>query len=129
MKGKIRRIIAIALLVCFIASISATAVSALESTAYQQSSRLNGIANGHTYCYLRVWSYDEPYDRAVTLVQSTLAYYGYLSLVDGKYGYGTKQAVINYQKHYGLDPDGVVGPLTLHKLDLDQKRLEGNTRV
>lgn len=35
---------------------------------------------------------------------------------DGIFGEGTEEAVIDYQKDHGLDPDGVVGPATWAKL-------------
>lgn len=36
--------------------------------------------------------------------------------VDGDFGSGTKQAVINFQKSNGLDADGIAGPATINKL-------------
>ena len=36
--------------------------------------------------------------------------------VDGDFGSGTKQAVINFQKANGLDADGIAGPATINKL-------------
>lgn len=36
--------------------------------------------------------------------------------VDGIFGKQTKEAVITFQKEYGLEPDGEVGPLTWKKL-------------
>jgi murein L,D-transpeptidase YcbB/YkuD len=135
MKGKIRRIISIALLVCFIASISATAVSAysftLQSKAYQSSDRLKDIARGVESQDL-YWGTN---DYALKLVQSTLYCKGYYNIyphpyweIDGIYGQHTYTAVTNYQSnYYGLKTDGIVGPRTLEKLDIDQKRLERNT--
>ena len=35
---------------------------------------------------------------------------------DGQFGSGTKTAVINFQKKYGLEADGIVGPSTINKL-------------
>jgi len=37
--------------------------------------------------------------------------------VDGKFGSKTKEAVIAFQKDHGLNPDGVVGPLTYEALE------------
>ena len=36
--------------------------------------------------------------------------------VDGQFGSGTKQAVINFQRAYGLDVDGIAGPATINKI-------------
>ena len=36
--------------------------------------------------------------------------------VDGIFGKATKQAVIDFQKHFGLSPDGIVGPITWDKI-------------
>lgn len=36
--------------------------------------------------------------------------------VDGDFGSGTKQAVINFQNAYGLEADGIAGPATIQKL-------------
>ena len=36
--------------------------------------------------------------------------------VDGQFGSGTKQAVINFQRAYGLDVDGIAGPATISKI-------------
>ncbi len=36
--------------------------------------------------------------------------------IDGDFGSGTKQAVINFQKANGLDADGIAGPATVNKL-------------
>lgn len=36
--------------------------------------------------------------------------------VDGQFGSGTKQAVINFQKSNGLEADGIAGPATVNKL-------------
>ncbi len=36
--------------------------------------------------------------------------------IDGIFGKATKQAVIDFQKHFGLSPDGIVGPITWDKI-------------
>ena len=53
----------------------------------------------------------------VTRLQQRLKDLGYLnSKVDGKYGGGTKRAVISFQRRNGLKTDGVAGETTLAKL-------------
>lgn len=54
---------------------------------------------------------------AVTLLQKELQAWGFNpNGIDGIFGGGTKNAVIAFQKKYGLTPDGIVGKGTLHKL-------------
>ena len=56
----------------------------------------------------------------VTRLQQRLKDLGYLnSKVDGKYGGGTKRAVISFQRRNGLKTDGVAGETTLAKLYAD----------
>lgn len=56
----------------------------------------------------------------VTDVQNALASLGYFdSKVDGIFGEKTRQAVIAFQKDYGLTADGIVGSRTLASLGLD----------
>jgi peptidoglycan L-alanyl-D-glutamate endopeptidase CwlK len=43
-------------------------------------------------------------------------------LIDGDFGLATEAAVINFPKHEGLSPDGVVGPLTAAVLGLPSGR-------
>ena len=53
----------------------------------------------------------------VTRLQQRLKDLGYLNgKVDGKYGGGTKRAVISFQRRNGLKTDGVAGETTLAKL-------------
>lgn len=46
------------------------------------------------------------------VLQQLLNLYGAGLLVDGHYGPLTRQAVVGYQRHNGLHPDGTVGPQT-----------------
>ena len=54
----------------------------------------------------------------VKWVQWELFQRGYLAEkeIDGAFGNDTKNAVISYQKHHGLQPDGIVGPATRYAM-------------
>ena len=53
----------------------------------------------------------------VKKIQRRLIQYDYMDgTADGVYGEKTRQAVIKFQKKYGLTADGVVGPATAAKL-------------
>lgn len=52
----------------------------------------------------------------VKYVQTALRHWGYNLKVDGYYGNETKNTVIKFQRFKGLDPDGIVGPLTFKAL-------------
>jgi N-acetylmuramoyl-L-alanine amidase len=55
----------------------------------------------------------------VTRVQERLSQWGYYSgPLDGYYGYETYQAVLDFQRSNGINPDGVVGEITLAALGL-----------
>ena len=49
-------------------------------------------------------------------LQKRLNSYGYNLAVDGQFGDQTKNAVLDYQKKYGLTQDGIVGSQTWGKL-------------
>ncbi|MED1563834.1 hypothetical protein AJ85_17985 [Alkalihalobacillus alcalophilus ATCC 27647 = CGMCC 1.3604] len=54
---------------------------------------------------------------AVTTLQQQLASLGYYKIkVDGIYGNGTRQAVLNFQRDHNLLVDGIAGPQTLQAL-------------
>lgn len=58
----------------------------------------------------------------VVIIQYLLAtcaqFYEFISpiVVDGRFGYSTRVAVVNFQKNYNLFPDGIVGEKTWNKL-------------
>ena len=57
----------------------------------------------------------------VKQIQKVLASEGlYSGKIDGIYGKNTKNAVIAYQKRYGLNADGIVGEKTLARMGLAQ---------
>lgn len=57
----------------------------------------------------------------VTQIQQRLAELGYNpGKADGIYGAQTKNAVISFQRDYGLDDDGIAGPKTLEALGLTE---------
>jgi putative chitinase len=59
---------------------------------------------------------------SVKVVQQKLRLLGYkIYRVDGVFGEGTQKAVIQYQKDYGLVPDGIVGGKTLLNLNANFK--------
>ena len=63
----------------------------------------------------------------VKKIQRRLIQYDYMSgTADGIYGEQTRQAVIKFQKKYGLTADGMVGPATAAKLGVS---LSGRTLV
>lgn len=57
----------------------------------------------------------------VSGLQEDLEYHGYRIPIDGRFGPTTDEAIRLFQRHEGLDVDGVVGPLTC--LSLCQKRI------
>ncbi len=61
----------------------------------------------------------------VSKIQAVLANEGlYYGAQDGIFGAETERAVINYQKRYGLSPDGLAGPITLQKMGLLPSAIE-----
>ena len=53
----------------------------------------------------------------VVKVQETLKKINFYGAIDGIFGSHTKDAVIRFQHHHGLVPDGIVGPKTWSKLN------------
>ncbi|MDR0858353.1 MAG: peptidoglycan-binding protein, partial [Oscillospiraceae bacterium] len=54
----------------------------------------------------------------VKVLQTALNKFGYKLEVDGSFGPLTDTAVRNYQKSFGLEVDGIVGPKTWAKLEV-----------
>jgi hypothetical protein len=59
-------------------------------------------------------------------LQEKLRKIGYEVIADGKFGPETETAVLNFQLHNDLTPDGIVGESTIKKLDEMITRLEPN---
>lgn len=58
----------------------------------------------------------------VTAIQTKLSELGYYSgSIDGKYGSGTKNAVVAFQKNKGLTADGIAGDKTLTALGISKQ--------
>ncbi|MGK2879262.1 MAG: N-acetylmuramoyl-L-alanine amidase [Mycobacterium sp.] len=51
----------------------------------------------------------------------------YTLLVDGHFGLGTHNALVSYQREYGLSPDGICGPETLRSLYFLGSRVTGGS--
>lgn len=63
----------------------------------------------------------------VTALQNKLNYLGYnCGNPDGKFGNGTKNVVISFQKTYGLTSDGIVGNNTLNAINTTVNRKNKN---
>lgn len=63
---------------------------------------------------------DIDYCPEVTRIQAALVAYGTPVDIDGYFGLGTQQAVMNFQRFNGLDPDGIVGPTTWAALSVHE---------
>lgn len=119
MKGNTKKIIAILLIVFFLASATAISVSAcycrLESTLFKDNPTLQNICQNKYPYSLHYGSSGE----AVKLVQEALMDLGYSlpSGADGYFGWETMDAVMNFQSDHGFSRDGIVGPCTLEALD------------
>ena len=53
---------------------------------------------------------------AVSRLQAALVEAGYPVDIDGRCGAGTEQAVLDFQRAAGLQPDGIAGPATQRRL-------------
>ena len=65
----------------------------------------------------------------VKAVQQRLVELGYLTVADGIYGPKTYNAVVAFQKRNGLTADGIVGKLTLNKLNSSSAVASANASV
>lgn len=84
---------------------------------------------GTTLAAGRALSYGTSGDDVYSL-QETLAYYGYFyDEPTGYYGEITQAAVMSFQSDYGLDVDGVAGPITTNFLGLTTNSESGDSYV
>lgn len=110
--------------------------------AFQQHRglRVDGIVGEATYRALKEASYRlgartlahqfgaPMYGDDVATLQSRLQDLGfYHSLVDGHFGLQTHNALMSYQREYGLAPDGICGPETLRSLYFLGSRVTGGS--
>jgi len=70
---------------------------------------------------LKAWDAEigHPYFRTVEELQAALDFLGYdlgPAKVDGKFGEKTSRALENFEKDYGLEPDGLIDPVSSKKL-------------
>lgn len=61
----------------------------------------------------------DAWGQAVVNCQQRLNVHGFACTVDGDFGDGTHESVVNFQSARSLEPDGVVGPVTWDVLDTD----------
>lgn len=110
--------------------------------AFQQGRglRVDGIVGEATYRALKEASYRlgartlahqfgaPMYGDDVATLQSRLQDLGfYTALVDGYFGLQTHNALMSYQREYGLAPDGICGPDTLRSLYFLGSRVTGGS--
>ncbi|WP_245680544.1 peptidoglycan-binding protein [Bacillus marinisedimentorum] len=74
--------------------------------------KVDGIAGPDTIGKLKVTRYGDIGQPVIGLQKSLQAAGLYDGNIDGIYGGGTKDAVINFQKKHGLAVDGIAGPQT-----------------
>lgn len=127
MREKIKKTIAISLIVCFLVSMTAMSASAcscrLTSNTLQGEPTLLKVCQGKAV--LKIGNQGP----AVILLQRALVISGYLSKykIDGKFGSETQKAVKKFQADYHLATDGIVGSCTIAALDKDAKSHEWST--
>lgn len=110
--------------------------------AFQQHRGLlvDGIVGDATYRAIKEASYKlgtrilchqfgaPMYGDDVATLQARLQELGfYTGLVDGYFGLQTHNALVNYQREYGLYPDGICGPETLRSLYFLGSRVTGGS--
>jgi zinc D-Ala-D-Ala carboxypeptidase len=101
----------------FALAIAIPFIGAEEADAYSWTRTLKEGDSGSDVRELQIrvagWAADSP---SMTYVA-----------VDGQFGPGTKAAVQRFQRAYGLDPDGIVGPATQAKLNALEDSGDGST--
>ena len=98
---------------------SSSAVAAGSSSSSGSSSSGSSGSTGTTDTTLKTNQTLKPGDTSdqVSAMQKRLKELGYYTgTVDGEYGYGTRQAVIAFQRNNGLTQDGIAGESTLKKM-------------
>ena len=110
--------------------------------AFQQHRGLlvDGIVGEATYRALKEASYRlgarilshqfgaPMYGDDVATLQARLQDLGfYTGLVDGHFGLQTHNALMSYQREYGMSPDGICGPETLRSLYFLGSRVTGGS--
>ena len=98
---------------------SSSAVAAGSSSSSGSSSSGSSGSSGTTDTTLKTNQTLKPGDTSdqVSAMQKRLKELGYYTgTVDGEYGYGTRQAVIAFQRNNGLTQDGIAGESTLKKM-------------
>jgi spore germination cell wall hydrolase CwlJ-like protein len=91
-------------------------------TAFYRDSNYKGRYNGTAIpgkLYQRVYKWPQygcTVSRNVRKIQTMLTKLGFKTTADGWFGASTKDALVKFQKKYGLTADGIAGPATLKKL-------------
>jgi 3D (Asp-Asp-Asp) domain-containing protein len=90
---------------------------AVREFQQEKNLKVDGIAGPQTNSKIKVLRSGDM-GKPVSKLQSLLkAWSVYNGPIDGIYGSGTKNAVIQFQQNKGLSPDGIAGPKTFNELN------------